>query len=402
MANPSKNMRFEDVSSYSSSKEYKKKKKNRRGGTFVKSVIAVISVLLIVAGGGMVYLSADIVPNIRVQAITKDRNELMIREEATMDDSITNIALFGLDSRNDSFKGLSDSIMVLTVDNKHGKIKLTSVLRDSKVEIAGYGNGKINSAYSDLAYPADGGPELAVKTLNHNFMLNITDYVTINFGNMAKIVDAFGGVRMVMDDEEAYQTNENINALMYEQIHLGLERTIWESDFLPIDEYGEVKGGEFLLNGNQAVGYARNRTDSDMFRSERQKNVLMGLLDRVGDLETSDYYNLAKEILPMCETSLDLKDIMNLLPILNKNIVVETLTIPGDEEQATGGVQDDFGWVFEYDLGYAAQHIDRFIYEDGSRYWQSAAASQSAGGAEPYSAENEYVEYGAEDGQDGW
>ena len=375
MPNAQGNMQFEDVSSYSSSKEYKKKKKNRRGRTVLKSILAIFSVILILGGSALIYASADLVPDINTKTITKDKNELMILENATTDDSITNIAMFGIDARDGSFDGLSDTIMILSVDNKHGKIKLTSILRDSKVTIAGYGENKINAAYSNIAYPQDGGPELAIKTLNYNFALNITDYVTINFGNMSTLVEAFGGSEVTMTDDEAYETNKNLNSLMYEQIHDGYERTIWESDFLPeVDGY--VSGGTFLLNGNQAVAYARNRSDSDANRSERQKRVLIGMLSRVGTLSTKDYYTMVQELMPLCETSLDFTTILGLLPILTKNFTIETLTIPGAEEVAVGGNQgDDIGWVFQYDLDAAAHHIDRFIYEEGSPYWDASSGN---------------------------
>ena len=94
--------------------------------------------------------------------------------------------------------------MILTVDNKHQKLKLTSILRDSEVTIDGerfngeyiHYTDKINAAYNL------GGPELAIRTLNQNFGLDIRDYVTVNFANMAAIVDAFGGVDITMTADE--------------------------------------------------------------------------------------------------------------------------------------------------------------------------------------------------------
>lgn len=370
-------IKFEDVSSYSSSKEYRKKKKNRRGRTVLKSIFGLFCGLLIVAGSGLIYLSTGLLSEVSGSAITLTKDELLISPDATTDDKITNIAFFGVDARDGTFKGLSDSIMVLTVDNKHDKIKMTSILRDSRVQMAGYdGYNKINAAYSEFAYPKDGGPELAIKTLNSNFMLNIEDYVTVNFSYMADIVNAFGGTVVTMDDSEAFQTNKNINALMYELIHRGYERTIWEDDFLPEDENGVVRGGTLTLNGNQAVAYARNRSDSDGSRSDRQKKVLMGLFSQLENYGTSDYYSLAQEILPLCETSLDFKDIWGLAPIITKNFEIETLTIPGDMERADGkDFGDGLGWVWRYDIDSAAEHIDRFIYEEGSPYWDAASGN---------------------------
>ena len=370
-----RNDNFEDLSSYSSPDEYRKRKKNRKGRIVLKSIMGVFSVLLVVVGFGMMRISADLIADINIVPFTKDNEKLGIGADATNDDSIKNIAFFGLDSRNGSFKGNSDAIMIVTVDNKHKKIKMTSILRDSRIDdIEGIGASKINAAY-DV-----GGAELAIKTINQNFKLNITEYVTVNVGNMAEIVDAFNGTVNTMDDEEAYYTNENINALMYEQIHDGYERTIWESDFLPIEEDGYVKGGTFTLNGNQAVAYARNRADSDADRANRQKNVLMGLFTRLNEMSSiNEYYSMAQQIFPKCETSLDFSDLSPFIPMLSGGYQIETLNIPGEDEAAFGGdLGDGLGWVYSYDIELAAQHIDRFIYEKDSQYYTEGNTSTSA------------------------
>ena len=150
-----------------------------------------------------------------------DKEELGITKEAQAQTEqaagITNIALFGVDARSydGTFSGRSDAIMVLTIDNEHGKIKLTSILRDVRVYIGeecAYDSGydKLNHAY------AYGGPELAIKTINQNFGLNIEDYVTVNFAAMAEIVDAFGGVDIEVTDGEISELNANLTSLAAE------------------------------------------------------------------------------------------------------------------------------------------------------------------------------------------
>lgn len=366
-------LEFEDLSSYSSSKDYKRRRKNKPLRIVLKSILALFSVALIVGGSFLIHASESLFSGLSTVDFTKDREELGIKLTATNDDSIKNIAFFGVDSRDGSFEGLSDAIMVLTVDNKHGKIKMTSILRDTRIEnIEDVGTEKINAAYYY------GGAKLAIKTINQNFDLNIQDYVTINFYNLATVVDAFGGTEITMTDEEAYWTNENINALMYEQIHDGYERTIWESDFLPSTD-GYVKGGTFTLNGNQAVAYARNRSDSDADRSDRQKNVLMGLFARLKNMSTSEYFPLLQRIFPLCETSMGLEDAWECAPIILKDFSIQNLTIPGEEEAAFGGDQyDGVGWHYAYDLELAAQHIDRFIYESDSPYWTGTEAGTNS------------------------
>ena len=133
----------------------------------------------------------------------KPNEELGISSEAAdKPTEIVNIALFGLGSRTKtSFKGVSDSIMVLSIDKLHNKIKVISFARDSLVNIDGYSPYKINSAYSK------GGALLAIKTLNQNFGLNIRDYATVNFTGMADIIDAVGGVEIAMTNSERRDAN---------------------------------------------------------------------------------------------------------------------------------------------------------------------------------------------------
>lgn len=365
---------FEDLSSYSSSKDYKRRRKNKPLRIVLKSILALFSVALIVGGSLLIHASESLFSGLSTVDFTKDKEELGIKLTATNDDSIKNIAFFGVDSRDGSFEGLSDAIMVLTVDNKHGKIKMTSILRDTRIEnIEDVGTNKINAAYYY------GGAKLAIKTINQNFDLNIEDYVAINFYNLATVVDAFGGTEIIMTDEEAYNTNENLNALMYEQIHDGYERTIWESDFLPSSD-GYVSGGTFTLNGNQAVAYARNRSDSDSDRADRQKKVLTGLFSRLKNMSTSEYFPLLERVMSLCETSMGLDDAWDCAPIILKDFSIETLTIPGEEEAAFGGdLSDGVGWHFSYDLELAAQHIDRFIYESNSPYWTGTSDDTGIG-----------------------
>jgi LCP family protein required for cell wall assembly len=118
-----------------------------------------------------------------------------------IDKKIINIALFGIDTRTEnSFEGLSDSIMVLSLNTETKTVKIISFMRDTLVPIE-QPNGKklcnkINSAY------AKGGPELAIKTLNQNFGLDISEYATVNFYGMAEIIDAVGGIEIDVQKQE--------------------------------------------------------------------------------------------------------------------------------------------------------------------------------------------------------
>ena len=383
---------FEDVSSYSSSKEYKKRKKNRRGRAVLRGIAIFFCMVFILCGGGLVYVSTNLLSGLTITSIAKDNDSLGIdAENIVMDDSIKNIALFGVDSRNGEFKGLSDVIMILTVDNKHGKIKMTSILRDSEVTIEGesYSQGYLN--YVDkinVAYQY-GGPELAIRTLNQNFSMDIRDYVTINFANMAAIVDAFGGVDLELTAEEVKAVNDNLWALSQEvedqkewDEQNGITDEIYSEitydDYIPtiygdVDlMYGEYEGGTYHLNGNQAVAYGRIRyIDSDYVRVERQQNVLMALVGKLEGMGITDYTSLIQQLLPYCETSLDLTDIIGMTPILFTDFSISRISVPNSEYETDlfDGLDSNNKYHMIYDPTGAAKRISSFIYEEDSPYW---------------------------------
>lgn len=401
---------FEDVSSYSSSKEYKKRKKNRRGRAVLRGIAVFFCLVFILCGSGLVYVSTNLLANLTTTSIAKDNDSLGIdTENIVMDSSIKNIALFGVDSRNGDFTGLSDVIMILSVDGVHGKLKLTSILRDSELSINGetlngdYVNytAKINNAYRL------GGPELAIRTLNRNFGLDIREYVTVNFANMAAIVDAFGGVDMELTAEEVGAINDNLWALSQEvedqkerdmangtyeeQTYSEIKSTDYFSDVngeINI-AYGEYEGGTYHLNGNQAVAYGRIRyVDSDWGRVERQQKVFSALVGKVTELSWSDYPSLIQQMMPYCETNLDLTDVMGLAPILLTDFTISSISVPNaDYETDLFSDYDSSGaYRMIYDATGAAQRISAFIYEESSPYWeqygdtsQETDASSAAG-----------------------
>ena len=380
---------FEDLSSYSSSKEYNKRRKNRRGHTVLKCILGVFCALLIVFGSGLIYIATHLLDDLTTTNITKDPTALGIDPSVTMDDSIKNIALFGLDQRSayseDSTR--SDVIMVLTVDNKHKKLKITSILRDSYVSIEGENSNGVHVDYMDkinAAY-AEGGYELAIRTLNRNFGLNIMDYVTIDFTDTAAIVDAFGGVEISLTAEEKWEINQNLWNLSQET-----EGLIKDSDFLA-DANGEVvdlAGAEYsdsveLLNGNQAVAYGRIRNIGyDYQRVERQQIVFKALMNRVTQLSFGEYPSLISQLMPYCETSLDLTDAIGMTPILTSDFTIETISIPDVDYELD--LTDDGSYLY-YDVEQAGHRIDSFINEEDSDYWEefgNSGATPAEGTAE--------------------
>lgn len=289
--------------------------------------------------------------------------------ESVIDKKITNVALFGIDSREvDSFKGLSDSIMILSLNNETKKVKVISVMRDSLVPITYNGKttyAKINSAYSK------GGPELAIKTLNEIFGLDISEYATVNFYGMADIIDAVGGIDVTLAEAE-------LNAYGYEhgvKIEWGLNGCIKEQcSYMGIDPSKHLvkQAGLQHLNGIQAVAYARIRhvaniegTNDDYGRTDRQRYVMEQLFNKAVTLNKSQYINLAKSLVPCSETSLSYSQIISLaVNILLDSPAFEQSRVPLTEYQMGSKSVSGSGSCVYYDLNYAGKIIKAFIYDD--------------------------------------
>lgn len=374
--------RFEDVSSFSSKSEYRKSRKaKKRRHKGVKVFFSIVFVLLIICGAGLIYVSNYLLGDLTTKQITKDKGMLGIVSDVTTDPKITNIALFGVDARDDVFEGRSDVIMVLTLDEIHNSVKMTSILRDSRVFISDNYEGtdtgwdKITHAYFFE------GPEGAIRTINQNFKLDITDYITVNFSNMSKIVDAFDGIDVEITYDEMEQVNINLHNLALEE---GDETTISDEDYLDSD-------GLVHMTGNAAVAFCRIRNiDSDTFRAGRQQLVMEALAKRAQEINVSEYPKLIKELTGFCETSLSLSKMMSFIPFALEDFDVQRIIVPGEEEYPDTGNYENGLWMWDYDLDNAANHIRNFIYETGESDTGDSGDEDTDGYTDDYS--DDYTE----------
>ncbi len=316
--------------------------------SFKKKLLSVfcvcLCVILLFFGGSYLFIRAMLG---NVERHELDTEDLGLTEETvkTPNTNVTNIALFGVDTRDvTSDAGRSDAVLILSIDRKHNKIKLISLARDTCVQIDGHGTDKLTHAY------AYGGPQLAVKTLNQNFGMDIEDFVTVNFAQLASIIDYIGGVVINVTEEE----REFINTECFdEQNNLGIETKT-------LEESGNVR-----LTGGQALAYARNRDiGSDTARAGRQREVLMAMFNEVKSMNFTKLPGLVGMVLSQCLTSLSDSEMMDIgFWGLTSNAAVEECGLPNSECDAYGGIVDGV-WYFIYDLSTATDIIQKFIYDD--------------------------------------
>lgn len=282
--------------------------------------------------------------------------------ENVIDKKIVNVALFGIDTRSiKSFKGNSDSIMVLSINTELKTVKIVSIMRDSLVKIERNGKttyNKINSAY------ALGGPELAIKTINRNFGLDISEYATVNFFGMAEIIDAVGGIDVELTKQEVSTNHsDGLNGL--------IKRHCNKLDIDPQPYYIKTEG-KHHVNGIQAVAYSRIRkfvnvwgTNNDFGRTDRQRYVMEQLFNKALTLPKSKYVKLVKALIPYTETSLSYSEIMGLaFDVLLSSPTFEQTRMPLSEYQMKAPSIARVGSCVYYDLDFAKDLLHAFFYDN--------------------------------------
>lgn len=221
-------------------------------------------------------------------------NLAICNKDENMDDYI-NLMFFGVDSRDNELTDntRSDSMILVSINKKNSNIRLVSFFRDCYAWVDGHGYTKLTHAYSY------GGPELAINTINQNFDLNITDFVTVNFSALTNVIDALGGVEIKITEDEIDYVNSytrdvaRINGTTPHKIR---------------------KAGKQTLDGTQATAYCRVRytAGGDFTRAQRQRTVLYAIAKKAKKAGPITLLNVVKEIMPQVYTSLHTGDLFKL------------------------------------------------------------------------------------------
>ena len=310
-------------------------------------ILSIVLVIILGAVGG-VYFYGNHLFN-KLEKVEIDKDDIGITEEveeklSQYSDSIINIALFGVDAV-DGEAGRSDSIMIATIDTVHKKLKLTSIMRDSYVAIDGHGNDKLNHAY------AFGGPQLAIKTLNENFDLNIEDFASVNFETLPKIIDKIGGIELDIDADEL----EYINGYI---AHL--------NNINGTSEPAIESTGIQHVSGTQALAFCRIRYTSggDYKRTERHREVLTEIFKKIETMPVTSYPSLLLDILPMANTSLTYNEILDLGTEVLKlgDSSMELERFPRDEY--CEGEMIDGIYYLSFDKETTVKQLHNYIFED--------------------------------------
>ncbi len=291
----------------------KKKKGMNANAKWAIALFVEIIILAVMVLGYMVFWADSKLDTMQIVEI--DEEELVINDGANQDQKgYKTIALFGIDARStDSMEegNRSDTIMIASINNETGEVKIVSVFRDSLLEVAD-GSGlttKVNAAY------AYGGPELAISTLNANLDLEITDFVTVNFLALSKAIDHLGGIQIDVESDELPM----LNACITEQINV-----------TGIYSEGVFETGDLLLNGTQATAYARIRSTDlgDITRTERQRDVLSKMLAKAKTSDLDTIEAIIDDVFPCVCTSISKDEMLDLAKGLLDYELGETVGFP--------------------------------------------------------------------------
>ena len=224
------------------------------------------------------------------------------------DSKITNILLIGTDRRSSWEYGRSDSMIILSINERTKKIHLTSLMRAMYVCIPrsdGEQWGMLNAAYSW------GGPKLLIETVENNFRIKIDHYVVVDFAAFEKGIDLLGGVEITLTDAEAHYIQTQ------------------SRDRIP------TSSGTQILNGQQALVYCRIRLiDNDFVRTKRQRTMLTKLMNKAASSSIPKLIDLAETMLPYVNTDMTNGEILSYIakvPSLMSNPVTQRM-IPIENE----------------------------------------------------------------------
>ena len=206
-------------------------------------------------------------------------NNIQNGSEKKSREDVTNILLIGVDKRDDSFPGNSDSMILVSANRTKKTVTMISFLRDLYVGIEGRDTYKLNAAH------AIGGAPLLLKVMEDNFKIDIDYYISVDFQGFDEVIDVLGGVPMEITQEEQEAANKYIRDM---NVDAGLEVN---TEIL--NSYGSV-----VLTGKQALGFSRIRSlaGADFQRSNRQRRVLSAVLETVRSASFLDITAVANQV----------------------------------------------------------------------------------------------------------
>ena len=322
----SENLKEKKVKSKKKNFKNPEETKKRKKGKVIKIVLIVVLVIIIALGIVIGTFVNGKLSKINFQKLDENNleiNDNMYEETEGLSqkeyDQVINIMLLGSDSKdmNDTYGGNSDAMIIVSINPKYKSIKLISIPRDTAADIDGLDHRfKINYAF------ATGKEQLALKTVNTTFDLNLKEYVTINISSMYDIINELGGVEVNVTKDEMKWVNE------YADMFYGFSGKPSQK----LTKYGKV-----TLTGEQTASYVKERMSGtnyassehgDYGRTRRQRDVFISMLNKIASKEPKEISRILDLILSQVTTNIDVSKYTTMLPsfVANRNEYLNNIT----------------------------------------------------------------------------
>ncbi len=327
-------------------------------------VLFIVEIFVLLLMGVVLYGVLKVEKTGKVEIPKEDiviNEEVKVKEETTMR-GYRNIALFGVDSTTGALtkNTRSDSIMIASINQDTGECKLVSVYRDTYLNLSNDSYNKCNAAY------AKGGPEQAINMLNMNLDMNITDFITVGFAGLSDTIDALGGVMIDVDSSEISHLNN---------YQICMAQDLKRDSYTPVTSTGYQ-----LLDGLQATAYCRIRytAGDDFKRAERQREVILAIMDKVKSASPSTLNQIANDVFGEVYTSLDLMEIIEMLGEVSRYQITDQGGFPEESMRATGTIGSKGSCVVPVSLEQNVIWLHRFLFEDEAYTPSEAVKEYSA------------------------
>ena len=251
-------------------REKKKKKKKFRA---LKTILLILLILILAFIGA-------------IWNITRKFNHIDTEASGramSMKGSVINVLLIGQDAREGETGQRSDSMILISVNPSKNTVAMTSIMRDTYVQIPGHGGNRINAAY------AFGGIDLLDQTIEENFGVKIDGNAMVDFEGFLEAMTAVGDLDMELTAEEAAYMNANPG---------------FGSNNDASDEVWNLTAGKNTLTPSQLLAFSRIRHvgNSDWDRTERQRRVISGVVGKVKHGHLISGYKTASKAAPSITT----------------------------------------------------------------------------------------------------
>ena len=293
------------------------------GGSFIKGNVDGISLtdeekvkkelgIIVDSGAGLDGIDSGFENSIRPEGPRKE-------------DYVTTFLCFGIEEIGGAAN--TDAILLVSINKQDNTIKLTSIMRDTYVNIPGDNPNKINSVYSkgakrmsDQKLKKAGGAALLENVIENTFDVDISGYACVNFSSFEKIVDRLGGIDIELGEKEAAYLRK--------------------TNYISNPAYRTVQAGWNHMNGNQVLGYCRVRkvvtlggANNDYGRTVRHRRVINAIISKFKSTSFTEIIPIMKECLGEIYTNVREEQIVDVLRDVFENSIFTTnsMRLPADE-----------------------------------------------------------------------